>query len=98
MFSPLLEKILPPTSNLVRFERELYLHPHNSKGPAALWFVFLQEKFDLQTAPRDTSLQRAILAYLEAGHTWRNGSMFILADDIAHFGQQHYRSKWSLGA
>lgn len=45
---------------------------------------------------RETCQQRAILGYLEAGHTWRNGSMFFLADDIAHFGRQYYRSKWSL--
>lgn len=96
MFSPLLEEILPSDANLVRFARELYLYPHNSKGPAALWFVFLQENFDLKTAPRDTTLQRAILAYLETGRPWRNGSMFILTDDLPHFGQQYYRTTWSL--
>ncbi|MFH2067863.1 MAG: acyltransferase domain-containing protein [Candidatus Omnitrophota bacterium] len=97
MFSPLLEQILPPASNLVLFERELYLYSCASTELSWLWFVFLQEKLDFKTAPRETSLQRAILGFLEAGHTWRNGNMFFLIDDLKHFGKQYYRSKWTLG-
>jgi len=32
-----------------------------------LWFVFLQTRFDPATAPRETSLQRAVLDYLGKG-------------------------------
>lgn len=96
MFSPILEQILPGDSNLTKFLRELYLCPINSRGNDALWFVFLQKPFDLATAPRATSLQRAILSYLEAGNTWHNGGMFFMLDDIDRFGRQWYRSVYSI--
>ncbi|MBU0716108.1 MAG: DUF5596 domain-containing protein [Verrucomicrobia bacterium] len=97
MLSPLLERILPPTANLVQYLRELYLFPHDVGGSAALEFIFFQEKFDAATAPRQTSLQRAVLEYLQAGHVWHNGGMFMLLDDVDKFGTQYYRShEWSL--
>jgi len=91
MFSPILEGLLPADSNLVRFMRELYLCPSNSRSRSGPWFVFLQEPFDPATAPRDTSLRRAILDHLRAGKPWRDGEMFFLLDDLDHFGSQWYR-------
>ncbi|MBU4201317.1 MAG: DUF5596 domain-containing protein [Verrucomicrobia bacterium] len=93
IFSPCLEHCLPPESNLVRFLKEMYLFPIASTDPN-IWFVFFQDKFDPATAPRNTSLQRALLDYLVAGHTWRNGGMFFLADDLPAFGTQGYRANW----
>ena len=78
MFSPHLEEILPPTSNLVRCLREFYLYPVVPRGLESLWFVFLQEEFNLATAPRDTSLQRGIADWLARGNTWHDGGLFIL--------------------
>jgi len=94
MFSPDLEEILPPSSNLVRCLRELYLYPVGGRGLGSLWFVFLQDEFNLATAPRDTSLQRGICDWLARGNTWHAGGMFILTDDLDHFGTQQYRRSW----
>ena len=91
MFSPILEHLLPADSNLVRFMRELYLCPENSRSRSGPWFVFLQEPFNPATAQRETSLQRAILNYLQAGNLWRDGIMFFMLDDLDHFGSQWYR-------
>jgi len=91
MFSPLLKQLLPADSNLMRFMRELYLCPADSSSRSGPWFVFLQEPFDPATAPRDTSLQRAILNHLQAGNLWRDGSMFFMLDDLDHFGSQWYQ-------
>lgn len=96
MFSPILERILPESSNLAAFMRELYLLPSNWRGNDSLWFVFLQKPLDPTTAPRETSLQRAILDYLQAGNTWRAGSMLFMLDDLEHFGGQWYRSSYSI--
>ena len=96
MLSPLLERILPPTANLVQYLCELYLFPLISGGTASLGFIFFQEKFDAATAPRQTSLQRAVLEYLQAGHVWHNSGMFMLLDDVDKFGTQYYRNhEWS---
>ena len=94
IFSPLLEDVLGPDANVVRFAREVYLHPNSVTGPEALWFIFLQDKFDLATAPRATSIQRALADYLSQGRLWRNGTMFFLMDDLERLGTQHYRAQW----
>lgn len=93
MFSPLLEEILPAESNLVKYMRELYLCPVKSGGTSSLWFLFFQDKPDPATAPRDTSLQRAILEYLEPGRVWHNGGMFVLINDLDKYGTQYYRNQ-----
>ena len=93
MFSPQLEEALPPEANLVRLLGEVYLYP-NPGLDRNLWFVFLQDRLDPATAPRETSLQRALLAFLAGGKTWRMGSMFLLADDVAHLGKQTYRKQF----
>ncbi|MCX6992427.1 MAG: acyltransferase domain-containing protein [Kiritimatiellaeota bacterium] len=93
-FSPLMAEVLGTDANLVRFAREVYLHPLASTGPESLWFVFLQDKFDLATAPRETRIQRALADYLSQGHVWRNGGMFFLTDDLERLSTQHYRTQW----
>ncbi len=80
-----------PESNLAKFMRELYLFPILSSGRDGFFFVFCREYDDLSKAPRDTSLQRAMLDVLESGDQLMAGGMFILNDDLQYFGSQHYR-------
>ena len=95
IFGPQLQECLPEISNLVAFQRELFLVPSAASGADGLWFVFLKRGLpDFETWPRETSVQRAILEYLEQGHTWGAGRMFYLLDDAPSFGQQIYRSSW----
>lgn len=94
IFGNPLQAVFPPTSNLVRFQRELYLFPVPSSPHAGLWFVFLQHRVDPKTAPRDTGLQRALLDFIESGGQWRHGGMAYLLDDCPSYGQQAYRNAW----
>ncbi len=95
IFSPQLQKCLAESSNLVAFQRELFLVPSAANGADGLWFVYLRRgQPDFETWPRRTSVQRAILEYLEKGHIWGAGRMFFLLDDADRFGQQVYRSTW----
>jgi hypothetical protein len=93
MFSPHLEDLLPPSSNLVSCLREFYLHPIEG-GYGGLWYLFMQDELDPATAPRQTSLQRGVLDWLAKGNLWHDGGMFILADDLDGFGTQQYRRSW----
>jgi hypothetical protein len=96
IFSPQLQECLPETSNLVAFQRELFLIPNPAYGSNGLFFVFLKRGLpDFKTWPRETSVQRAILEYLEKGHIWGDGRMFFLLADAPRFGQQIYRSSWT---
>lgn len=83
IFNPNLPEILPPDSNLVSLLKMVHLYPVHSGREDGLWFVFLHEsKFDPKTASRASSLQRAILDYIEKGGRWRSGGMFIMMDEI----------------
>jgi len=94
MFSNQLEECLFPETNLVRLLREVYLVPYPCQPDQGLWFVFLQDRIDLSTLPRETSLQRAILDYLATGPRWHMGGMVLLCDDISRVGTQPYRAAW----
>ena len=94
IFNTQFEEISLSSDNLVRYQRELYLYPIPSSGKDGLWFIFLQDPVDPATAPRDTSLRRAVADFLAAGNTWRGGGMFFLAEHLPHFGTQFYRSRW----
>jgi hypothetical protein len=94
IYNPGLEDFLPADSNLVRHLRDVYLYPLPSGGTEGLWFIFLRDPIDPATAPRETSLQRAVLDYLAKGNTWRSSGMFFLTADLAHLGHEHYRATW----
>jgi len=94
ILNPELEQIYSPTSNMVLWQRELYLYPFPFGGNSGLYFVFARDDVDPATAPRDTSLRRAILDHLEAGGKMRPGGMFFLTEDFEQFGTQVYRSNW----
>ncbi len=81
-FNPNLPEILPASSNLVKLLKEVHLFPVASRPSDGLWFLFLMDKFDLATAPRETSLQRAVLDYISSGRRWRTGGMLLALDEI----------------
>ncbi len=95
-FTAQLQQILPPESNIVRFQREFYLFPFPG-GPGFLWsFAFSETEFDPATAPRDTSLRRAVLDWLGEGK-----ELFDLPGVLFHspeeWGSQPYMSEWDRG-
>lgn len=92
-FTPQLQSLLPPASSIVRFQREFYLYPHPG-GPSFLWnFVFGEKYPDATSAPRDTSLRRAVLDWLAAGKF-----LFDMPGIMLHppqeWGTQPYMRAW----
>ena len=94
ILNPQLAQIYRPDSNMVLWQRELYLYPIPSGDRSGLVFVFGKDDIDLDTAPRDTSLRRALLDHMAAGGRLIGGGMFCLTEDFARFGQQPYRRGW----
>jgi hypothetical protein len=94
IFNPQLEEIMGRDSNLARYQRQLYLFPITSKGPAGLFFIFGEDTVDPATAPRDTRLRRGILEFIEAGNSFRSSGMMFFPEDIDAFGDQPYRRAW----
>jgi len=87
------EEIRLSSTNLVDFQRELYLYPTPSNGKEGLWFIFLRNEFDPATAPRDTSLRRGVAEFLATGRRLRGGGMFFLREDLPGYGTQYYRNR-----
>ena len=90
LLDPRLEHMLSPTSNMVRFQHEVYLLPLRSNGRSTLERVFGDVPEDLTRAPRDTTLRRAILDHLLSGGHLGGGACFLFPEDM-HWGSQVYR-------
>jgi hypothetical protein len=89
-----LQELLPPTSNLVRFQKEMYLLPCHTEGLFTVIFHGVPE--DPRKAPQDTTLQRALLDRLVAGeHLHASaGACFLLAEDFNWGGQVYLRQEF----
>lgn len=67
-----LAQYLPTTSNIVQFQRRFRLVPGGHDGDGdVLFFVFRQRHPDLDQLPQRTTLERAAVGHLRAGHHWR---------------------------
>jgi len=86
-----LQEFLPPTSNIVRFQKELYLFPIGLGQDSVFWRVFDGVPQDLAKAPRDTALRRAILDRALSGKPFKpmGGGCFLLPEDV-DWGAQVY--------
>jgi hypothetical protein len=91
IYNPGLAEFMPPQSNLVCNLGDAYLIPVESGPHDGLEFIFYQDQFDASTAPRKSSLQRAVLDYLDRGGRWRCGAMFYLLEDLDQLGAAVYQ-------
>ncbi len=85
------QDMLPPESNIVRVQGEYYLYPIRSGGRSGFGRIFGSENQDLSTAPRDTTLRRAVLDHLQTGGYLRGGGGLIFAEDL-DWGKQVYQT------
>ncbi|MEJ5312821.1 MULTISPECIES: acyltransferase domain-containing protein [Anaerolinea] len=93
MFTPQLGHLLPPESRILQFQREFYLYPHPGNEGFLLEFVFGRRERPENNAPRDTSLQRAVLDWLDRG-----GELFDLPGVYLYppsaWGKQSHWRDW----
>lgn len=97
ILNPQLATIYRPDSNMVLWQRELYLYPipNHADARSGLYFVFATDDVHPATAPRDTSLRRALLDHLAAGGRLMGGGMFMLLEEFPRYGTQPYRGRCS---
>ena len=88
---PQLATLLPAEANTLRLQRACYLYP-TPPSPGGLWFVFLQPTEQPAVLPRDTSLRRALAAFLDRGGQWHGGGMFLPREAMAHLVEGRYRT------
>ncbi len=88
-----LQEILPPGSNIVKFQQEFYLYPVLGSDEQTFERVFGEKPRDLEAAPRNTMLQKAILDYYSKGGRLSNMGGFILKEDL-RWGSAVYQKGW----
>jgi hypothetical protein len=91
LFSPQLEAMLGDDSNILRWQREGYLLPGGGGQEDFLSFTFGSRAIDLDAAPRDTRLRRAVIDRLRSGGALTTGFFLLLRGDLPRFGTQPYR-------
>jgi hypothetical protein len=94
LLDPQFELLEPAPANICAFVREWYLHPTEGAAEGGtlqrLFDLFGSGKVDLETAPRETSLQRAAVAFMREGGHLRGGGGVVFQDDLP-WGRQVYR-------
>jgi len=81
-----IDGLMPPDSNLVRFQRETYLVPLQGGKGDMPWQVQMDAG---QTVPR-SRMQRAFYGHVDRGGRFHSGGCFLLKDDV-NWGAQVYR-------
>ncbi|MCZ7644721.1 MAG: acyltransferase domain-containing protein [Planctomycetota bacterium] len=85
------EDHLPAHSNIVRFLQEYHLLPYPKASDGQhMERVFDGPIEDLEKAPQDSSLRRAMVKFMKEGGHWRSMGCIYLPEDLA-WGTQVYR-------
>lgn len=78
LLDPQLAEYLPPGSNIVGFQRRFQLLPGGQEGnTAVLRFVFHTLTTPLDELPQRTTLERAAVAHMRAGRSWRTRTGWV---------------------
>jgi hypothetical protein len=88
MMDPRLQKLVPPESNIVRLQREMFVYP-GLQGDNNQYYerIFGWGTKDINAVEWKTSLQRTIGNYLNSGGHFHGGYCFLLKDDFNWGGQ-----------
>lgn len=91
LFTPQLREMLPPTSNIVKFQKQFYLYP-TAGSVRFLWNFVFNDLTELKDAKPDNSLRKQVLRYLEEGKEIfdMNG---IFLDICGDFGTVTYETE-----
>jgi hypothetical protein len=86
LFNTQLRDWLPPTSNLVAYQRSVHLFPFPGTGGDGLLFMFDKVEIDPSAELGDTRLRRAVIDHLMCGGSLRTGGMFVLPHHVDGLG------------
>jgi hypothetical protein len=86
-----LGQLLPPESNIRRFQEEMYLLPLAGADDSQMFDrVFGLSYDDIRQAPQDTLLRRAIVSHILAAGEFRTAACILLPEDL-DWGARVYR-------
>lgn len=95
LLDPQFQTILPLDSNIVRFQRELYLYPVKSDDAQTFERVFGSNPENKNMLKAESSMQKAILDYINKGNHMHYSGMFLLKEDLNYWGEAFYQENYS---
>ena len=79
LFDPNFEKLLPPDSNILKFQRLFNIFKHGNEDYGGLEYIFVKiTKENIKDAPTDTSFRKAIVEHILSGGIMQGGSGYRL--------------------
>jgi hypothetical protein len=79
LLDPQLAEYLPPDSNIIAFQRRFQLLPGGGEGnESVMRFVFHTLGTPLDQLPRRTTLERAVVAHIQAGRRWQTRTGWLV--------------------
>lgn len=95
LFTPQLQEMLPPSSNIVKFQRQFYLYP--TKGSVRfLWNFVFNELLEEEDAKPDNFLRKQVLDFLKEGKEIFD-MRGIFLDASGDFGTASYMDRYDAG-
>ncbi len=83
LLDPQLQIYLKPTSNVVLYQKEFFLHPKpGANDNQHFERVFGGPVSDLDAAPQESSMQRALIKHCKAGGRWRLGCSILFREQF----------------
>jgi len=83
LLDPQLGQLLPPESNIRRFQEEVYLLPAAGADDSQMFDrVFGRRYDDIRQAPQDTLLRQAIVNHILAAGEFRTAACILLPEDM----------------
>jgi len=95
LFDGVLQFMMPAeTSNIVQIQRQVYIYPQCRDDEMMRSIVFSLGNNTpwppISELPKETSLQRKAIAFMEKGGKFKAQGMFLLSDDLPRFGENTY--------
>lgn len=80
LLSPTLRQLLPPTSNILKFQQSFTITPIDVPSQGFLQWVFKNPGLPTEDLPENTGLQRRLKAFLLSGGTFVDAKGYLIAE------------------
>ena len=80
LLTPDLHRLLPESSNILRFQQSFSITPLESPSTGVLQWVFKNPGLPPEQFPENTTLQRNLKAFLLSGHTFHDARGTLISD------------------
>lgn len=77
LLSPVLSEMLPPSSRIIRFQKDFIMHHVNKESNSFMQWVYKRSDLPLQMLPEETTLQKNLKQYLLAGGKVGEGAGYL---------------------